>query len=49
MIWLCVCALLSVHTQREFSVVNLTALSTPCEGAGKFENFNSVIFSKDSS
>ena len=45
MIWLCVCALLPVHTQSEFSVVDLTTLSTLCEGAGKFGNFNSVIFS----
>ena len=48
MIWLCVRALLPVYTQSEFSVVNLTALSTPCERAGKFGNFNSAPFSRDS-
>ena len=36
-------------TIYEFSVVDLTALSTPCEGAGKFGNFNSVPFNRDSS
>ena len=36
------------YTICEFSVVNLTALSTPCEGAGKFGNFNSVPFNRGS-
>ena len=44
----CLCLAYCPYTTCEVSVVNLTALSTPCEGAGKFGNFNSVSFSRDS-
>ena len=44
MIWLCVCTLLLVHTQSEFSVVNLTALSTPCEVGGQVNLEISILF-----
>ena len=44
---MCLCLASCPYTICEFSVVNLIALSTPCEGAGKFGNFNSVPFSRD--
>ena len=37
------------YTICELSVVNLTAISTPGVVAGKFGNFNSVPFIRDSS
>ena len=46
---MCLCLAFCPYTKCEFSVVKLPALSIPCEGAGKFGNFNSVPFSRDSS
>ena len=48
LVTMCLCLASRPYTICEASVVNLTALFTPFKWAGKFGNFNSVPFNRDS-